>query len=132
MQTSRRVDLIAIGLMALPVVAGLVLWPELPARLAIHWSGGTPDTYVSKPVGLLGIFAFGVATVLFVRYAPASMTNTPGGKDVSVLFLGVVFAWVQTTILVWNLGHRFDVGLSVVPILLLAGLLVVYSLLRNR
>jgi hypothetical protein len=125
--TLQRFDVTAIGLMALPTLAGLVLWDALPARLAIHWSGGQPDSYLAKPLAVFGLFAFGVGTVLFVRYAPDSVTSTPGGEDLAVLFLGGVFAWAQGLVVVWNLGYRFNVGLAVVPVLVAAGLLVWYT-----
>lgn len=131
MDRERRVDLAAVGLMAAVTAAGLLAWPDLPSRVAIHWSGGSPDTYVSKPVGILGLFAFGVGVVAFVRLAPSRLTNTPGGPGLSILFVGVVFAWAQATVLLWNLGYRFDVGLATVPILVLAGLLVAYAYLGN-
>lgn len=128
MDVSRRVDLVAIGMIAVTTAVGVYFWTDLPAQLAIHWgASGSPDTVVSKPLALLGIFLFGAATVGFTRIAPPSLTNTPGGPDVAILFVGLVFAWVQGTIIVWNLGYRFDIGLAVVPILVLAGALVAYA-----
>jgi uncharacterized membrane protein len=129
---SRRIDLVAVGLMVAVTLVGLVLWSDLPAEIAIHWSGGSPDTYVAKPLAILGLFAFGVGTVAFVRIAPEWATNTSGGDDIGVLFLGVVFAWVQGVVLVWNLGYRFDVGLAIVPVVVLAGLLVAYAYVGTR
>ena len=130
--STRSIDIVAVGTMALPLVAAALLWGSLPAEMAIHWSGGAPDTVVSKPLATVGLFAFGAATVAFVRVAPDSVTSTPGGTTLSVLFLGVTFGWVQTTVLVWNLGYRFDVGLALVPILATAGLLVAYAARSGR
>lgn len=130
MNRSRTFDIIAVGLMAIPFIVALLVWADLPSMMAIHWSGTSPDTYVSKPLATIGIFTFGAATVLFVRLAPDSFVNTPGGKDLTVLFLGVIFAIVQTMIIAWNLGARFDVRLAIAPILVLAGVLVVVSYRR--
>ncbi|MFB6152908.1 MAG: DUF1648 domain-containing protein [Halodesulfurarchaeum sp.] len=128
MHPDRRFDLLAGGLMAIPLLAGFALWTELPARVAIHWSASGPDTFVAKPVAIVGLFLFGLGTIAFVRLAPHSMTNTPGGKNVTVLFLGVVFAWVHGMVVVWNLGYHFSVSLAVFPVLILAGGLVVYAM----
>ena len=129
MQPERRFDLLAVGLMLLPAVGALLVWDALPAEMAIHWNAaGTPDNAVSKPLAILGLPLFGVATVAFVRLAPDSTTSTPGGETVSILFLGVVFAWVETLVLVWNLGYRFDILLATVPVLMLAAGLVWYAL----
>jgi|AntRauMinimDraft_4_1070384.scaffolds.fasta_scaffold00019_52 uncharacterized membrane protein len=131
MYASRRVNAVAVGLMAVAALAGLVLWPSLPDQMAIHWSGSEPDSYVAKPVGVFGLFAVGVATVAFVRLAPDSVKSSPGGDGPAVLFVGVVVAWVQGIVYAWNLGYRFDVGLAVVPVLVGAGLLVVYATTRG-
>jgi len=127
MYDSRRADTVAVGLLAAAALAGLALWASLPDQMAIHWSGSEPDSYVSKPLGVFAVPALGVATVVLVRLVPDSLTNTPGGVGPTVLFLGVVLAWVQGIVYAWNLGYRFDVGLAVVPVLVGAGLLVAYA-----
>ncbi len=127
MHRARQVDAIALGLAAVPLIGALLVWPHLPAEMAIHWQGGSPDTFVSKPLATGGLFAFAVGTIAFVRLAPDSLTNTPGGETPTVLFLGFVFGWAQGIVLVWNLGVRFSVGLAVLPILVLAAVLVAYS-----
>lgn len=132
MHSARRADLVALALLALAALAGLLLWPSLPETMVIHWNGGTPNSAVAKPLAVLGLPAVGVAGVAFVRFAPATMTNTPGGENAAVVFLGVVVAYVEGVVLAWNLGWRFDVGLAVLPLLVLAGVLVAYSLLGGQ
>ena len=124
----RRADRIAVGLVAVAALAGLLAWPSLPDQVAIHWSGGSPDRYVAKPLAVLGLPALGAAAVAFTRLAPDSLTNTPGGDDATVLFLGVVFVWVQGVVILWNMGWQFNVGVAVAPVLVLAGLLVAYEM----
>jgi uncharacterized membrane protein len=131
MHPDRRYDLIAAGLMGFVTLLGLWFWPELPPKMAIHWSGGAPDSFVSKSLAIFGLPAFGIGTVLFVRLAPPSLTNTPGGPNITVLFIGVVLAWVQSLALLWNLGYQFNMGLAILPVLILAGLLVTYAYLGN-
>jgi len=124
MLSRRGIDSFAIGLATLPLLAAVLLWPELPAEMAVHWSGGQPDSYIAKPVATVGLYGLAVGSVVFVRLAPDSFTSTPGGEDLTVLFLGVIFAGVQGLVLAWNLGFRFSVELAVVPILVLTGLLL--------
>ena len=124
MPSSRLIDAVALSLAAVPLVAALVLWTDLPAEMVIHWSGGEPNDALPKPVATIGLYAFAVATVAFVRLAPNSMTNTPGGEDLTVLFLGGTLAWVQGIVLAWNLGYRFSIELAIAPILFGAGILV--------
>ncbi len=127
MLSARRIDAVALGLAAIPVATAVLLWPELPAEMAIHWGPEGPDTFVSKSLATVGVFAFTVGTIAFVRLAPDSLTSTPGGEDVSVLFLGLVVGWVEGIIVVWNLGLRFSVEFALLPILVLTVGLLAYA-----
>jgi uncharacterized membrane protein len=128
MAPARRFDLLAVALLAIPAVAALLVWDALPAEMAIHWNAaGVPDNTAAKPLATFGLPLFGVATVAVVRLVPDSLTSTPGGETVTVLFVGVVFAWVETLVLVWNLGYRFNVTLATLPVLVLAAGLVWYA-----
>ncbi|ESS09987.1 MAG: protein of unknown function (DUF1648) [uncultured archaeon A07HN63] len=43
MLPDRHIDLLAVGLLAIPAVAALFVWDALPAEMAIHWTAaGTP------------------------------------------------------------------------------------------
>jgi len=100
--------------------------------MAIYWNAsGNADNAVAKPLATLGLPLFGIATVAFVRLGPDSLASTPGGETVSILFLGVVFVWVETLVLVWNLGYRFNVALATLPVVVLAAGLVWYALRRS-
>jgi len=128
MLPDRHIDLLAVGLLAIPAVAALFVWDALPAEMAIRWTAaGTPDNAVAKPLATLGLPLFGAATVAFVRMLPDSQTSTPGGETVSILFVAVVFAWVEGLVLGWNLGYRFNVTLATLPVLVLATGLVWYA-----
>jgi len=132
MHPERTFDLLAVALMAVPAVATLAVWDSLPAEMTIHWSaGGNPDNAVAKPLATFGLPLFGVAMVAFVRLVPDSLTSTPGGETPAILFLGVVFAWVETQVLVWNLGYQFNVALATLPVVVLAAGLVWYALRRS-
>jgi uncharacterized membrane protein len=132
MAPTRRFDLIAVALLAIPAVAALLVWDALPAEMAIHWTAaGTPDNTASKPLATFGLPLFGAATVAFVRLLPDSQTSTPGGETVSILFVAVVFAWVEGLVLAWNLGYRFNVTLATLPVLVLAAGLVWYAVRKG-
>ncbi|MFB6093533.1 MAG: DUF1648 domain-containing protein [Halanaeroarchaeum sp.] len=115
MRSPRLFDLLAAAAIATPALAGVALWPALPAEMAIHWSGGVADSVVARPLAVLGIPAFGVATLAATRLLPDSLTNTPGGENVTVVLVGVVFAAAETLVLLRNLGVAVDVWLVVGP-----------------
>jgi uncharacterized membrane protein len=129
----RLPDLIALGLLAVAVVLGVVLWPRLPAEMAVHFdASSTPDNFVSRPVGVFLTPLVGVLAVVFVR---ASSRLDPTADrvtvDVAVVFLGATIAYVHTFILAWNLGFRVNVAVAVGPVLVGAGVLTVYALYRE-
>lgn len=66
---ARWSDLVALASLALAALAGVALWSQLPAEMAVHFdASGTPDSYVSKRVDVLLAPVF-VATAAFVAYA---------------------------------------------------------------
>jgi uncharacterized membrane protein len=127
----RRADLLAYAVIGLAVLAGLVLWPRLPAEMAIHFDAtSSPDSYVARPVGVLLAPTIGVAAVLLIRRGRdlGGGSTDPAVEDASVAFVGVVVAYVHGLVLAWNAGLRFDVTVTTPPVLGLAVLLVVYAL----
>lgn len=126
-----RADWVAYAAIGLAVLAGLLLWPRLPAEMAIHFgTGGTPDNFVGRPVGVLLTPAIGVAAVLLMRRGRelSGPAPSPAIEDAGVAFVGFVVAYVQGLVLAWNVGLEFDVAVAVLPVLSLAGVLILYTL----
>ncbi|PSP82603.1 hypothetical protein BRC96_10320 [Halobacteriales archaeon QS_6_64_34] len=68
-----RSDSLALGISALASLSGIALWPQLPAEVAVHFSGsGTPDNYVSKAIGVALLPAIMLATLLVLNVSTAS------------------------------------------------------------
>lgn len=130
-----RADAVAYAAMGLAVLAGLALWPRLPAEMAVHFDAtSTPDSFVARPVGVLLAPTIGVAAVLLVRRGGelGGGSPNPAVEDAAVAVVGVAVAYVQGLVLAWNVGLRFDVTVAVVPVLVLAGALLVYALREGR
>lgn len=132
----RSTDLVAYALLAGSVLAGVLLWPSLPDTMAIHFGvGGQPDSFVSKPLGVVLAPAIGFAGVLVTRYAPdwASRTyRSPAVESATVLFVVAVVAYAQGFVYAWNLGYRVNSTVVVlVPVLLAAGAFVAYTRTRD-
>jgi uncharacterized membrane protein len=133
LRSFRRADALALALLGAVTVAGLALSPSLPSSMAIHFdASGQPDNYVARPLAVVLGPAIGVAAIVFTRLAARFDDGADRlTLDASVVFLGGIVALVQTQVLLWNLGYRVDVTLVVVPILLAAGVLVVFALRRD-
>ncbi|GGK55785.1 DUF1648 domain-containing protein [Haloarcula sebkhae] len=117
---------VVIGLTAL---AGLTVWSRLPAEIAIHFSAsGTPDTYVSKPVGVVLMPALMFATLLVLkgafRYDPPDVPQVAATITVATMaFMGAVHGLV----LAWNLGYPVPFDLVLIGSLVWAVLIVGYA-----
>ncbi|MEZ3114682.1 DUF1648 domain-containing protein [Halobaculum sp. MBLA0147] len=121
--TVRAATLPSVALVAAAALAGLLAWPALPAEMAIHFNGGTPDNFVPRWQGVFAAPALGLAAVLFTR-AVGDSSGDPAVTAVAMLFTGVVIAYVQALVLLWNLGVRLDPTTAVLPVLVAAGVLV--------
>jgi uncharacterized membrane protein len=129
-----RSDLVATGLLVASVLAGLVLWNDLPAEMAIHFdAGGTPDNYVSKSLGILLGPAIGLGAIAFTRLSVrADPSADPKVAAGAVYFVGGLVAYVQALVLAYNLGHRFSMTRALVPVFVAAAVLVVWAVYREQ
>ena len=104
---SSRTDTLAAVAVALTALAGVALWPRLPAEVAIHFSAsGTPDNYVPKAVGVVLLPAIMLVTLAVLRIAlqadpPAHPQTGPVVVLATTGFLGVV----HLLVLGWNAGY---------------------------
>ena len=129
----RRSDLAAVALLALAGLAGVALWPRLPAEMAVHFdASGTPDNYTPKVVGVFLAPVVGVAAVAFVRVA-VRLDPTADHRVVAaaVLFLGGVIAYVQGLVLAFNLGYEYSMAAALAPVFVGTAVLVGYALVRE-
>ena len=132
---SRRVSTgLSIGLIVLSVVAGIVVWPRLPAEMAIHFSvTGTPDNYVSKPIAVGLLPAVMAATLVFL--AGAFRVDPPDDPRVAavttVSTMGLMAA-IQALVLAWNLGYPVPFDLVIVGVVVWGAALVGYVAARER
>jgi uncharacterized membrane protein len=129
----RTTDLTAVALLACAALAGLLVWPSLPAEMAVHFgASGEPDNFVNRPLGVLMAPAIGVGALAFVRLS-ARLDPTADRRtlDVAVVFLGATIAYVQAFVLAWNLGYRVNPLVVVAPVLVGAGLLTAYAFNRE-
>jgi uncharacterized membrane protein len=130
MRSSRRADLAALTLVGLSLLASAVLYASLPSEMAVQFSGETPSSVVSKPVGAFAVPALGAVVVAGIRIAPRLGLDRNRQPDLGVLLTGVIVAYVHTLILLWNVGVRFQPALAVVPLLVVVVGLTVY--VRSR
>lgn len=122
---ARRYDALSVAVLVGVAVLGVLLLPSLPDRFAIHFgTSGAPDSFTAPLVGVFLLPVVGIGTLAFVR----GISAAAGTEDVPPAFgllLSSFLAYVQAVVLAWNLGYPVDVGVAVLPgvlVLLVAGL----------
>ncbi|WP_226011798.1 DUF1648 domain-containing protein [Halomicrobium salinisoli] len=133
MRLGRRTVGASLALVALTALAGVAVWPRLPAEMAIHFSAsGTPDSYVSKAVGVALVPAIMLATLLLIegamRVDPPADSRTADAVTVATM---AFVAAVHGLVLAWNLGYAVDFGLVLVGTLLWAAAVCAYAIRRE-
>ena len=128
-----RSDGLAVGIVALTALAGVALWPQLPAEVAIHFSAsGTPDNYVPKAVGVFLLPAIMLATLLVMRVSMAAdPPSHPQTGPVVVLTTTAFLGVVHVLVLAWNAGYAVPLDGLLVGALVFGASLVGYTLWRE-
>jgi len=128
-----RSDGLAAGIVALSALVSLALWPRLPAEMAIHFSAsGTPDTYVSRAVGVALLPAVMAVTLLILhaamRFDPPADPRV--GRAATVATMGFL-GGLQLLVLGWNLGYPVPFDFVFVGSLLWAAAICGYAIRRE-
>ncbi|EMA20128.1 DUF1648 domain-containing protein [Haloarcula argentinensis] len=124
-----RADIVSGVIVGLTTMAGLTVWSHLPAEVAIHFSAsGTPDTYVSKPVGVALMPALMLATLLVLkgafRFDPPDVPQVAATITVATM---AFMSAVHGLVLAWNLGYPVSFDLVLVGSFAWAVLIVGYA-----
>jgi uncharacterized membrane protein len=127
MSPTRRTS-VSLGIVLLSAIASLVVYPDLPQQMAIHFdSAGQPDDYLSKSlaVSLLPVLAVGI-TALFAfipRLDPLGENFAAFQRYydlVAVVTVGIL-AYVHGLVLAYNLGSAFQMQQVLAPMLAVVG-----------
>lgn len=126
-------DVLGTTLLVVAALAGAAVWDSLPAEMAIHFdASGTPDNFVPRPVGVFLTPGIGLGTVAFMR----GMARVDPSADQRTLSAAVVvtagiIAYVHGLVLAYNLGYRFEMTATLVPVFLAVAGLVGYAVHRE-
>lgn len=114
---------------ALIIIAGMFVvtgygFTELSGEIAIHFdTSGEPDDYMAVIPGLLMLPVIGIGILLLFQYLPKI---DPLGENyasfadlfelLKVLLVGII-AYLQTAIIIWNLGYTYNPVYILVPVI---------------
>lgn len=113
---------VGIGLTALTVLIGLAFGDQLPARVAIHFTGsGQPDNYVSKPLALGVLPALQVALLGLFAVVPRidplgeNIREFRRAYDVLVVLTVGFLGYSHALLVLWNAGYALAITRALVP-----------------
>ncbi|WP_135305730.1 DUF1648 domain-containing protein [Haloarcula amylovorans] len=134
MRLDRRTALVSGSLVALTTLAGVVLYPQLPAEVAIHFSAsGTPDNYVSKTVAVVLLPVFMLVTLLVIEGAMrVDPSGDPRTARVVTVATMALMAAVHGLVLAWNLGYPISFDLVLVGVAVWTIAVCGYAIRRER
>lgn len=139
MSTSNT-SIIVLVLIAIAVVAGALLWGQLPEQMASHWNvNNEVDGYMPKfwgvflmPLVTLGMFGL---FLLLPGIDPlkANIAQFRGAFNLFILLITVFMLYMHGLTLVWNSGYKnFEMGKAMMPFLGLLFIFVGYMLRQAK
>jgi uncharacterized membrane protein len=124
----KRRTIAGLGIVALTVAASVIVYPDLPEQMAIHFdSAGQPDDYLSKPLGVAIIPALALGLVALFGVIPhldplgENFAEFERYYDLAVLVTIGILAYVQALVLGYNLGYEFAIQQVLAPVLAVVG-----------
>jgi len=117
-------EIIAVVIILLSVAMGIYFYPQMPERVASHWNAqGLVDGYMSRFWGLflMPILSVGMLLlfVLIPRIDPLKANIEKFRKyfDGFVVLILLFLFYLYVLTILWNLGHRFNLGQLMCPAL---------------
>lgn len=132
--------IIALVLIAIAVVAGLLLWNQLPEQMASHWNvNDEVDGYMSKfwgvflmPLTTLGLFGL----FMIIPNIDPHKANIAGFRETFNLFI-IFFVgfmlYIHALTIVWSLGYsNFKISSAMLPFVGLLFIFIGYMLRKAK
>jgi uncharacterized membrane protein len=121
--TTKTTTIITVTLIALAVMAGVLLWNQLPDQMASHWGANDQvNGYISKFWGvfLMPLITLGMlALFLVVPSIDPLKANIAQFRESFNLFIVLIVAfmlYIHGLTLDWNLGHQdFKMSAAMLP-----------------
>ena len=115
---NKRTVILTTVVCLLPIVAGLILWDQLPDRMAIHFNtANEPDGWASRTMAVVGmpvIVAVVHVLCLFLTEKDPKNQNITGVMKTLVLWICPFISWLCTGMTIgYALGAVSNIGLVV-------------------
>ena len=120
--TTKTMNFLLLGLIAITTLAGVILYPSLPDQIASHWNAaGTVNGYMSKgwgvfllPLIMAGLFALRLIT-LKIDPLKKNVESFRKYYDILWVTLFAFLIYIFGLMMAWNLGYRFNFTVTIIP-----------------
>lgn len=138
--TTKTTTTIVLILLAISIVVGILLWPQLPDPMASHWNASDQvDGYMSKfwgvflmPVMMAGMF---VLFIIIPNIDPlkANIARFREAFNLFIVLIMVFFGYIWVLSILWNLGYTsFRMSAAMLPAMGLLFMYVGYMLRKAK
>lgn len=119
MKIDRKTVILTTLVCLLPIVAGVILYPQLPEQVATHWGfGNEPNGWSSKAFAVFGLPGLLAALNLILPFAlsadPKKQNMSPALVNISLWVIPVVSVMCSAMTLCYALGYSVSVA-RIVP-----------------
>ncbi len=121
--TTRTTSIIVLTLIAIALVAGALLWNQLPDQMASHWNADDQvDGYISRFWGVLLMPLITTGMFLLFLFVPgidplkANIAQFRGTFNMFIVLIVAFMLYVHGLTLVWSLGYQdFKMSAAMLP-----------------
>lgn len=138
--TIRTTSIIVLTLIAVAVIAGVLLWDQLPEQMASHWNANDQvDGYMPK---FWGVFLMPLITLgMFILFLvlpgidplKANVAQFRGAFNLFIVLITVFMLYIHGLTLAWSLGYqRFQMSSAMLPFMGILFIFVGYMLKQAK
>lgn len=138
--STKTTTILVLIMIAVAVIAGLLLWDQLPEQMASHWnSNDQVDGYMSKfwgvflmPLIILGMLAL-FLVVPGIDPLKANIVQFRGAFNLFIVLISAFMLYMHGLTLAWSLGYQdFKMSAAMLPFLGVVFIFIGYMLRQAK
>lgn len=138
--TTKTTSIMTLTLIAIAIIAGVLLWNQLPEQMASHWNASDEvDGYISKfwgmflmPLVTLGMFALFI-TLPNIDPLKANIASFRSAFNLFIVLITAFLLYIHGLTLAWNLGYQsFKMSTMMLPFLGILFIFIGYLLRQAK
>lgn len=137
---TKTTSIIVLSLVTIAVIAGVVLWNQLPDQMPSHWNADDQvDGYMSKIWGVLLMPLITLGLLVLLTVVPnldplkANIAQFREAFNLFIVFMVVFLLYVHALTLVWALGYtEFKMSAALLPMMGLLFIFIGYLLRKSK